>query len=122
MFRWLASVLRSFGPAVAGLLWALKTQRNLQVHVIATVLVVIFGLWLKIAVWEWCVILLAAGMVITAELLNTALEVLADRVTQEREEAIRRVKDAAAAAVLVAALAALCVGLLIFLPKLWRLL
>ena len=122
MFRWLASVLRSFGPAVAGLLWALKTQRNLQVHVIATVLVVIFGLWLKIAVWEWCVILLAAGMVITAELLNTALEVLADRVTQEREEASRRVNDAAAAAVLVAALAALCVGLLIFLPKLWRLL
>jgi len=122
MLRWLASVLRSFGPAVAGLLWAFKTQRNLQVHVIAALLAVIFGLWLKIAAWEWCVVLLAAGMVLTAELLNTALEVLADRVTERREEAIRRVKDAAAAAVLVSALAALCVGLLIFLPKLWLLL
>ena len=122
MFRWLASVLRSFGPAVEGLLWALKTQRNLQVHVIATVLVVIFGLWLKISAWEWCVVFLAAGMVLMAELLNTSLEVLADRVTQEREESIRRVKDAAAAAVLVAALAAFCAGILIFLPKLWLLL
>ncbi len=122
MFCWLASVLRSFGPAVAGLLWALKTQLNLQVHVIAAVMVVIFGLWLKIAAWEWCAVLLATGMVLAAELLNTALEVLADRVTQEREEAIRRVKDAAAAAVLVAAFAALCLGILIFLPKLWLLL
>lgn len=122
MRLWSASVIRSFRPALAGLLWALKTQRNLQVHAAATILTVAFGVWLKIAPWEWCVVILAAGMVLTAELLNTALEVLADRVTQEREDAIRRVKDAAAAAVLLAALAALSVGLLIFLPKLWRLL
>ena len=122
MTRWLASVLRSFGPALAGLVWALKTQRNLQVHGLATVLVGGFGLWLHLADWEWCVVLLAVGLVWTAELLNTALEVLADRVSKEREEPIRLVKDAAAAAVLVAALAALGVGLVVFLPKLWRLL
>ncbi|MFN0079648.1 MAG: diacylglycerol kinase family protein [Prosthecobacter sp.] len=122
MRHWSASVIRSFRPALVGLLWALKTQRNLQVHAFASVLVVAFGVWLQIATWEWCVVILAVGMVLAAELMNTALEVLADRVTQEREEAIRRVKDAAAAAVLVAALAALSVGLLIFLPKLWRLL
>lgn len=122
MRHWYASVIRSFRPALAGLLWALKTQRNLQVHAAAAILTVAFGVWLNIALWEWCVVILAAGMVLTAELLNTALEVLADRVTQEREEAIRRVKDTAAAAVLLAALAALTVGLLIFLPKLWRLL
>ncbi len=122
MFRWLASVLRSFGPAMAGLAWALKTQRNLQVHAFATVLVVVFGIWLQLVDWEWCVVLLAAGLVCAAELLNTALEVLADRVSKEREEPIRRVKDAAAAAVLVAALAALGVGLVVFVPKLWRLL
>jgi diacylglycerol kinase (ATP) len=122
MSRWLASVVRSFGPALAGLVWSLKTQRNLQVHAIATVLVGCFGVWLQLASWEWCVVLLAVGMVWAAELLNTALEVLADRVSKAREEPIRRVKDTAAAAVLLAALAALAVGLVIFLPKLWHLL
>ena len=114
-------MLRSFGPALAGLAWALKTQRNLQVHAAATLLVAVVGIWLGLADWEWCVVLLACGLVWAAELLNTALEVLADRVTREREESIRRVKDAAAAAVLVAAFAALGVGLVVFLPKLWRL-
>lgn len=122
MTRWLASVLRSFGPALAGLAWALKTQRNLQVHGFATALVGGFGLWLRLATWEWCVVLLAVGLVLAAELLNTAIEVLADRVSKEREEPIRLAKDAAAAAVLVTALAALGVGLVVFLPKLWRLL
>jgi diacylglycerol kinase len=122
MSRWLVSVLRSFGPALAGLAWALKTQRNLQVHAIATLLVAVFGVGLHLAVWEWCVVFLAVGLVWAAELLNTALEVLADRVSKAREEPIRIAKDAAAAAVLVAALAALAVGLVIFLPKLWRLL
>ncbi len=118
MRHWSALVIRSFRPALAGLLWALKTQRNLQVHAVAAVLAVVLGLWLDIAAREWCMVILAAGLVLTAELLNTALEVLADRVTQEREESIRHVKDVAAAAVLLAALAALVVGLLIFLPKL----
>lgn len=122
MHRWLASVLRSFGPALAGVAWALKTQRNLQFHAGATVLVLIFGLWLHMAAWEWCAVMLATGMVWAAELMNTALEVLADRVSKEREEAIRRAKDAAAGAVLMAALGALGVGLMIFLPKLWLLL
>lgn len=122
MTRWLASVLRSFGPALAGLVWALKTQRNLQVHGVATLLVGGFGIWLQLAAWEWCVVLLTVGLVWAAELLNTAIEVLADRVSKEREEPIRLAKDAAAAAVLVAALAALGVGLVVFLPKLWHLL
>ena len=122
MSRWLVSVLRSFGPALAGLAWALKTQRNLQVHAMAAVVVVALGFWLQIADWEWCAVLLATGLVWAAELLNTAIEVLADRVTKEREESIRRVKDVAAAAVLMAALAAVVVGLVILGPKLWRLL
>lgn len=122
MRSWLASVIRSFGPALAGVAWALKTQRNVQFHAGATVLVVVLGLWLRIAAWEWCAVMLATGMVWAVELMNTALEVLADRVSQEREEAIRRAKDAAAGAVLMAALGALGVGLMVFLPKLWLLL
>lgn len=122
MFRWLSATFRSFVPAFAGLCQALRTQRNLRVHAAATVLVIASGAWLGMEAWEWCAVLLAAGMVWTAELLNTALEALADRVSTEREEAIRRVKDAAAAAVLVAAFCAALTGSIVFLPKLWRLL
>ena len=121
MLHWISLVIRSFGPAFAGLGWALKTQRNLQVHAVATFAVLMFGFGLKIALWEWCVVALATGLVWAAELLNTAIEVLADRVSREREEPIRRVKDAAAAGVLLAATAAFVVGLIVFLPKLWRL-
>jgi diacylglycerol kinase len=121
MFRWITSVILSFGPALTGLGWALKTQRNLQVHAVATFAVLMFGLGLKIALWEWCAVALATGLVWAAELLNTAIEVLADRVSREREEPIRRVKDAAAAGVLLAATAAFTLGLIVFLPKLWRL-
>jgi len=121
MTRWIASVLRSFGPAWAGLMWALRRERNLQVHALTTVLAVGLGVWLEIADWEWCAVLLACGLVWVAELLNTAIEALADRVSKEREEPIRRVKDAAAAAVLMAALGALGIGLIVFGPKLWRL-
>ncbi len=121
MLRWFSSVCRSFGPALAGLSWALKTQCNLQAHACVTIVVVVLGLWLKLETWEWCAVVLAAGLVWGAELLNTAIEALADRVSMAREESIRRVKDMAAAAVLLSAAAACAVGLFIFLPKLWRL-
>ncbi len=110
MFRWIATIFRSFGPAWSGLAWAMREQRNLRAHALFTSLAMVFGWWLQIETWEWCAVMLAAGLVWVAELLNTALE-----------ESIRRVKDTAAAAVLLAAVAAFIVGLIIFLPKLWRL-
>lgn len=122
MIRWCVLVLRSFGPALAGLGWALRTQRNLQVHALAATAALILGFLLKLERWEWCAVLLACAAVWTAELLNTAVEVLADRVSLQREEAIRRCKDVAAAAVLVTALMALAVGAVVFLPKVWQLL
>ena len=121
MLRWFFLVCRSFGPAFAGLCWALRTQRNLQVHAGALVMVTAAGFGLQISQGEWCAVIVASGMVWTAELLNTAIELLADRVSLEREDAIRRVKDVAAAAVLMSAVTASVVGLLVFVPKLWRL-
>jgi diacylglycerol kinase len=120
MIRWFSAVLRSFVPAFAGLCSALRMQRNLQIHAAAVVIVTGAGLWLGLHAWEWCAVLLAAGMVLAAELLNTAIELVADRVSRDREEAIRRVKDVAAAAVLVAALISVVVGVIVFLPKVWR--
>jgi diacylglycerol kinase (ATP) len=91
----------------------------MRVHVVAGVLVVVAGLVLRVSAVEWAVLALAMGLVVTAEVLNTAVERLADRVSGEREEAIRVVKDAAAGAVLVAAVAAVGVGVVVFGPKLW---
>ena len=110
--------LRSFGHAARGLAVGFRTQRNLRVHAVATATVVALGLWHRVERWEWCALLLACGLVVAAELANTAIEWLADRVSREREDAIRDVKDVAAGAVLAASIAAAVVGLIIFLPRL----
>ena len=109
--------LRSFGHAARGLAVGFRTQRNLRVHALATAVVVALGLWHRIERWEWCALLLACGLVVAAELGNTAIEWLADRVTREREPAIRNVKDAAAGAVLAASLVAAAVGAFVFVPR-----
>lgn len=108
----------SFAHAFRGLGIAVRTQRNMRVHLAALVLVIVLGFVFQIAPWEWCAVVLASGIVIAAELLNTAIEWLADRVSREREESIRNIKDAAAGAVLAASIAAAAVGAIIFLPRL----
>jgi len=114
----LRAFLRGFLHASRGVLLALKTQRNMCVHALASVGVGIMGFVFQIARWEWCAVILACGLVLMAELLNTAIEWLADRVSKEREEAIRNIKDASAGAVLMASVAAAAIGVVIFLPRL----
>ena len=113
----LGRFLRSFVHAARGIAIGLRTQRNLRVHALATAVVVALGLWHRIERWEWCALLLAIGLVVAAELGNTAIEWLADRVTREREPAIRDVKDAAAGSVLAACVVAAAVGAFVFLPR-----
>lgn len=116
-----SSFLRGFAHAFRGIGLGLRTQRNLRIHAVATVLAAGLALWLDISAGEWCAIILACGAVWAAELLNTAIERLGDRVTLECDDAIRDVKDAAAGAVLVVSIAAASVGAVIFLPKLLQL-
>jgi diacylglycerol kinase (ATP) len=80
------------------------------------------GIALRVSALEWAVLSLATGAVIAAEGLNTAVEKLADRVTTEREEAIRLLKDVSAGAVLASAIGAAGAALAIFGPKLLALL
>lgn len=117
----LSAFLRGFAHAFRGIGTGLRTQRNLRVHAGATLLAIGAGFWLDIEAWEWCAVLMACGAVWAAELLNTAIERLADRVTLERDELIRDAKDVAAGAVLVMSIAAAGLGMIIFLPKLLRL-
>ena len=114
--KFLAARLRSFGFALEGLVYVLKTEGNSRVHLFATILVLGLGFGFGVSRLEWVALLVAIALVWVAEIMNTALEMLCDFVEPERSDAIRRSKDAAAGAVLVAALVAAGIGALIFWP------
>ena len=105
----------SFKHACAGLWWAVKTQPNFKVHLVAAATVVILGKIFNISPTEWLVLVLTIFLVLTAELINTALEAATDLLVEKKWSEIAKIaKDVASAAVLVAALGAVAVGWLIF--------
>ena len=110
--------MKSFVDAGRGLAFLLTSQRNARIHLGATLAVVGLGLWLGIDSHEWRWIGLAIALVWITEAFNTALEALADAVHPEQHEGVGRAKDVAAGAVLVAAIAAVCIGLSILGPPL----
>ena len=111
-------LIYSFRCAARGLLQVMLREPNARVHLLAVAAVTAAGVWLKISAVEWAVVSLACGAVIGAEALNTAVERLADRVTTEREESIRFLKDAAAGGVLAASVGAAAAAFFIFGPRL----
>lgn len=108
--------IRSFGYAWHGIWCCIGKEQNLSFHLIATVLVIGAGCFFQITRTEWAIVLLCIGIVISAELFNTAIEKLVDLVSPQRHPVAGQVKDIAAGAVLVCAFAAMIVGLVIFLP------
>ncbi len=110
---------KSFGYAFEGIFNTILHERNMQIHCCVTVLVVIFGFLLHISLAEWMVCLLLFALVLSLELVNTALEAVVDLVTSERKPLAKKAKDAAAGAVLISAIIAAILGGIIFFPKLW---
>jgi diacylglycerol kinase (ATP) len=111
-------VLRSFGYAFEGLATLLRTQPNFVVHVAAACLALALGVVLGLAATELAVLVLTIALVLMVECVNTALETLSDLVSPGFHPLIKRAKDVSAAAVLVAALAAVAIGALLFVPRL----
>jgi diacylglycerol kinase len=109
----------SFKYAINGIINALKYQVNIRIHFSAAVIVTILGFYFRISTTEWIMIILSIGLVISAELFNSAIEELANYVSPQKNKAIGKIKDMAAGAVLVCAIAAAIIGILIFLPKLY---
>lgn len=107
---------RSFRYAWQGICMLFK-QPNACIHGCVTVIVLVCGWWLGLSPMEWCVVLLCIGAVIMAEGFNTAIETLADRVSEEYDPLVGKCKDLAAGAVLLMVIVAVCVGLIVFLPK-----
>lgn len=108
---------RSFRFAFRGVALVCRTQSNARIHVACTLIVCLCGGLLRIAIAEWCVILLCIGGVWVAECLNTALEFLADHASPEFSPLVRNAKDAAAGGVLIMSCVAAVVGLLVFIPR-----
>ena len=119
--RWRRSLLKSFANAGNGVAYTVRTQRNARIHLAATVVVVALSLGFGITALEWTAILLAIGLVWTAELLNTAIESVVDLVSPDEHELARISKDVASGGVLIAAIVALAVGMIVFGPRLWGL-
>lgn len=106
--------LYGFRHAGRGFAWAVSSQANLRVHLVAAVAVMVAALLLRFSAIEFVAVVLSMAIVIAAELFNTTLEVLIDYAWPEHHPMIGRAKDVAAAAVLVAAVGAAIVGVLLF--------
>ena len=113
--------LKSFGFAFNGLKILFKVEHNAQIHLLAAVLVCVAGFIFDIPKLDWIVIIIIIGLVFAMEIVNSAIERIADFISPERNEEIKKIKDLAAAAVFIMATTAVFVGMLIFLPKIMTL-
>jgi len=102
---------------MAGIGYTVKTQLNFKIHLTAIIAVLFTGWYFELNSSEWLWIILAIGLVLVSELLNTAIELLVDLVSPGFNAQAGKVKDIAAGAVLVAAVIAVCIGAVIFIPK-----
>lgn len=108
----------SFGYAFHGLKMIIKTQHNVWIHLVISVMVIILGFIFRIGTGEWIAIAFAIGFVLAAEAFNTAVEFLVDLVSPGHHPQAGLVKDIAAGGVLIAAITAVVVGLIVFVPYL----
>lgn len=121
MIRFFRGRLMSFKPAFAGFRFVLRSQPNAKVHAFISVPVFLAGLWLRLDAARWGFIVLAMAMVWITEFLNTSFEALVDLVSPDHHRLAMLAKDVSAAAVVIASLAAVLIGVLVFWPPLWEL-
>lgn len=109
--------LRSFKYAFNGLKILFIKEHNARIHLMISLLVLIFGYIFNISHMEWLIVLFLIGLVLSMEAINSAIEVLADFVSPQKNEMIKRVKDLSAGAVLIASIIAAICGFKIFIPR-----
>jgi diacylglycerol kinase len=106
--------LRSFKFAFRGIEMAVRTQHNFRIHLAAFILVIAAGFLFGISPGEWCILIIASALVLSLEIINTAMELTVDIISPEYREKAGMIKDLSAAAVLIAATAAASAGVIIF--------
>lgn len=111
------SIFRSFVFAFEGIVSAVKKERNLKIHLMIAVGVIIAGFIFSLSALEWVAVIVAIGGMLSLELLNTAIERIVDLVTDDFHPLAKQAKDAAAGAVLIYAVMSAIIGLIVFVPK-----
>jgi undecaprenol kinase len=111
--------IKSVNYALRGIMHAVLNEANFRVQLAIATVCLLAGLFYKISIFEWIAIVLVCGMLLSAELINTAIEEFIDHLIHEHHEGARVIKDLTAGYVLTTALCALIVFLLIFLPKIF---
>lgn len=118
----MAKRLKSFIYAFNGIRLVAISQPNFIIHIVGALLAILLGIILKISINEWLSIIIVIGVVLAAEIINSAIEDIVNFISPEKNQLAGKIKDMAAGAVLVTAIMALIVGIIIFLPKLLLLL
>ena len=113
------NVLAAFRCALSGLWYTLRTQRNMRIHLMAAVGVVLLGVWLQLPAEHWAILALTSGLVLVSEMINTVVENTVDLVCPEYHPRAKTAKDVMAGAVILSAIVAVIVGLLILALPLW---
>ena len=113
------SRLKAVQFALEGMRFILRTQHNSWIHALATLCVVLLGLWLHLDLRDWAILVLTISMVWAAESMNTAIEAFTDLISPQQNPLAKIAKDASASAVLAAAAGSVIIGLLILGPPLW---
>ena len=111
------SLINSFKYACMGIKSAIKSERNMKIHVLATLIVTALGFILGLDPLEWVACIFSIVIVIGGEMFNTAIETIVDLVSPNINPLAKKAKDIAAGSVLVMAIGAFLVGLIIFIPK-----
>ncbi len=112
----------SFKNAIHGIQQALRTERNLKVHFMIALLVLLLAVVLNVSFAEWLILIVIITLVIVTELINTAIEYMVDSIFGNNYNTIaKHAKDITAGATLVASISSIIIGMVIFLPKLLRL-
>lgn len=120
--RWLIGLIRSFVFAFAGIAAVISTQRNAQIHLLITAIVIAGGLFFGVSLTEWIVLVLSITLVLALEAMNTALEALVDLLSPQYHPLAKKAKDVAAGAVLIGAIGTAVIGCIVFLPRILDLL
>ncbi len=115
--EYLQSRLKSIRIALEGIKYVLITQQNARIHAVITLAVILFALILRINRLELISLMLVIGLVWTAEIFNTAMEVMVDMVSPENSQAAKIIKDISAGAVLISAIISILIGIIVFGPK-----
>lgn len=105
--------MKSFRFAFNGLKYLIENEHNARIHLVSTLFVITAGFLFKISLKDWMALIIVIGLVFVSEIMNTAIETLSDFVSPEKNHSIKKVKDLAAAGVLVAATIAVVIGILI---------